>query len=185
MHKLMLSLVVVGAITSHAQGQFWWWPPDCTIEPPNPTSDEAITITLGGLYPDSCIPNGSSIAIFGNLIQFDVLRDYPPDIVCMQVISGWSLSETTGPLAVGNYSVAASFYYNGVPMAGPTSACNFSVVAPCPADINRDGTVDVRDFLKLLSLWGTNPGGPPDLNGDGIVNEADFLELLAAWGPCP
>jgi hypothetical protein len=45
--------------------------------------------------------------------------------------------------------------------------------------------VGVTDFLDLLAVWGTDPGGPPDFDGDGNVGVMDFLELLAAWGPCP
>jgi hypothetical protein len=48
-----------------------------------------------------------------------------------------------------------------------------------------DGVVGISDFLAMLSLWGTDPGGPPDFNGDNQVNVLDFLELLAHWGPCP
>ena len=48
-----------------------------------------------------------------------------------------------------------------------------------------DGIVGITDFLLLLSLWNTNPGGPPDYNGNGNVGIEDFLELLANWGPCP
>jgi hypothetical protein len=56
----------------------------------------------------------------------------------------------------------------------------------CPWDLYiGDGVVNVIDFLGLLSLWGTDPGGPPDFDGDGDVGVTDFLELLANWGPCP
>jgi hypothetical protein len=57
--------------------------------------------------------------------------------------------------------------------------------APCPADINGDGTVDVLDFLAVLASWGPCPGCPADINGDGTVDVVDFLQLLEAWGPCP
>ena len=55
----------------------------------------------------------------------------------------------------------------------------------CPWDLDADGSVGITDFLQLLSLWGTDPGGPPDFDGDGDVGITDFLELLANWGPCP
>ena len=56
---------------------------------------------------------------------------------------------------------------------------------PCPWDLDGDGSVGITDFLVLLALWGTDPGGPPDFDGDGQVGITDFLELLANWGPCP
>jgi len=55
---------------------------------------------------------------------------------------------------------------------------------PCPWDLDADGAVGIVDFLDLLSLWGSNPGGPPDFDGDGTVGIVDFLELLGNWGPC-
>jgi len=55
----------------------------------------------------------------------------------------------------------------------------------CPWDLDGGGDVGITDFLDLLALWGTDPGGPPDFDGDGNVGILDFLELLAHWGPCP
>jgi subtilisin-like proprotein convertase family protein len=60
-----------------------------------------------------------------------------------------------------------------------------AAVCPCDCEDPRDGTVDVGDFLALLSQWG-DPGtcdceDPPD----GTVDVGDFLAILAAWGPCP
>lgn len=55
----------------------------------------------------------------------------------------------------------------------------------CPWDVDGGGDVGVTDFLELLAVWGTDPGGPPDFDGDGAVGVGDFLELLAHWGACP
>jgi hypothetical protein len=57
--------------------------------------------------------------------------------------------------------------------------------APCPWDLDGNGTVDTVDFLDLLGAWGPNPGNPADINGDGTVDTVDFLDLLAHWGACP
>ena len=54
----------------------------------------------------------------------------------------------------------------------------------CLWDIDKDLIVGITDFLGLLSVWGTNPGGPPDFDGDGTVGITDFLALLTNWGPC-
>jgi endonuclease/exonuclease/phosphatase family metal-dependent hydrolase len=58
------------------------------------------------------------------------------------------------------------------------------LAAPCSADIDGSGAVDVVDFLTLLAAWG-DAGGPGDVNGDGTVDVLDFLQVLASWGPCP
>ncbi len=62
--------------------------------------------------------------------------------------------------------------------AGAYEACLFS------HDLDDDGIVGIGDFLALLAVWGTNPGGPPDFDGDGTVGISDMLELLSNWGPC-
>jgi hypothetical protein len=56
--------------------------------------------------------------------------------------------------------------------------------AQCPWDLDGSGDVGVTDFLALLAVWGSDPGGPPDFDGDGDVGITDFLVLLANWGPC-
>jgi hypothetical protein len=57
---------------------------------------------------------------------------------------------------------------------------------PCVVqDVNRDGEVNVNDFLQMIGEWGVCPPGgpcPSDINGDGEVGINDFLELLPAWG---
>ena len=55
--------------------------------------------------------------------------------------------------------------------------------APCPSDINGDGTTDGADLGAFLSAWGTT-GGAADLDRDGTVTSSDLGVLLAAWGPC-
>ncbi|MCA9290360.1 MAG: hypothetical protein KDA25_04475 [Phycisphaerales bacterium] len=56
--------------------------------------------------------------------------------------------------------------------------------APCPADLDADGTVSSSDLAALLAVWGPCPGCPADLNGDGTVDSTDLAMLLSAWGPC-
>ena len=60
----------------------------------------------------------------------------------------------------------------------------FSIVLPCPADLDGDGVVDAADLAELLASWGPCEGCPADFNGDGVVDAADLADLLAAWGPC-
>jgi len=54
----------------------------------------------------------------------------------------------------------------------------------CAWDLDGSGDVGITDFLALLAVWATDPGGPPDFDGNGTVGITDFLELLANWGPC-
>lgn len=55
----------------------------------------------------------------------------------------------------------------------------------CPADVDGDGVVTIKDLLVVLANWG--PCGPAcfgDLNGDQTVNVLDLLLVLGDWGSC-
>jgi len=49
----------------------------------------------------------------------------------------------------------------------------------CPADRNRDGTIDSADFFDFLDNFFRNDNA--DFNLDGFVNSADFFDFLAAF----
>jgi hypothetical protein len=67
----------------------------------------------------------------------------------------------------------------------PSIAVQFVVnpIAPCDADFNGDGDVNVDDLLSLIAAWGES-GVPEDINNDGTVDVDDLGLLLAAWGAC-
>ena len=69
--------------------------------------------------------------------------------------------------------------------AGDSYLARWQGCISCPWDLDEDSDVGIIDFLALLLLWGTYPGGPPDFDGDGGVGSTDFQALLGAWGPCP
>ncbi len=73
---------------------------------------------------------------------------------------------------------------------GPeTQEFDVPVGAPCPGDLDGDGSVGIVDFLTLLGGWGPClvpcPPCVADIDGDCTVGIIDFLTLLGAWGPCP
>ncbi len=57
--------------------------------------------------------------------------------------------------------------------------------APCPADLDGNGSVDFGDLVTTLSMWGPCAGCPEDLDGDGQVGFGDIVAVLSTWGPCP
>lgn len=54
--------------------------------------------------------------------------------------------------------------------------------ANCPADFDSNGSVELRDLLRLLAAWG-NEDVSEDLDGNGFVDAGDLVILLASWGP--
>ena len=100
---------------------------------------------------------------------------------------------STDPGVTGGYAFSAALRGTTALLGDPDAAGGngvafvFDLTATqclCPWDLDGDGTVGITDFLELLALWGTDPGGPPDFDGDGDVGITDFLELLANWGAC-
>ena len=68
-----------------------------------------------------------------------------------------------------------------------TVNAEITLLAACPWDLNRDGTVDDTDLDILLFCWGTCCGicCKADFDSDGKVGAADLAALLGNWGSCP
>ena len=112
--------------------------PGASVQPPQPTNQDQVTITLGGWWSDVCIPNVSYAVVVGNTIDFGVIHAYPPDVFCAQMMTLWSRSETIGPLPDGTYVVEATLYEWTEPVAGPTPVRSFTVGAPEPSVVPLD-----------------------------------------------
>ena len=56
------------------------------------------------------------------------------------------------------------------------------IIAKCPWDLDKSGSVGTSDLLELFSQWGTD--GPADFDESGAVGTGDLLILFANWGPC-
>jgi hypothetical protein len=62
-----------------------------------------------------------------------------------------------------------------------------AAAAPCPADTNNSGAVDVDDLIAVILGWG--PCGKPqncagDVNNSGAVDVDDLIAVILGWGPC-
>ena len=136
MYRFMLVLALAVELVTSAEGQCW--PPGASVQPPQPTTQDQVTITLGGEWSNSCIPNVSYAVVVGDTINFGVIHAYPPDVVCLMVMTWWSRSETIGPLPDGTYVVEATLYHWTEPVAGPTPVHSFTVVAPGPSVVPLD-----------------------------------------------
>ena len=77
-----------------------------TIEPPQPTSEDYVLITVSGEFANPCFEIFSSHEINGNNITISV-QIVPTGEVCIQVITPWSVTEAIGQLPPGEYKVAA------------------------------------------------------------------------------
>jgi hypothetical protein len=88
----------------------------------------------------------------------------------------WTITVITTP----NFSPVGTFNDWGLAITRASVP-----VPPCdPADLDKDGTVGILDFLLLLAAWGPCPGPCPpsceaDLDGDCVVGVTDFLIMLS------
>jgi hypothetical protein len=182
---IWLALCVLFFVTAgRAYGDLPEWLNYVWVNPPNPTSNDVVSITLSGGWGDVCIPNGSFIWLSGNDIYFEVFRDYPPGIVCAQVVSGWEQTQSIGHLSPGvytlyagldgSYTEVAQFTVSGPP--GPAerhvpseystiqaaiNACNNGdIVIIAAGTYTGAGNRDI-DFLgKAITVSSINPDDP-------------------------
>lgn len=83
------------------------------VDPPHPTSNDSITLTLSGVWCDSCVPRSPRWIIMGTTI---VINTTNTDPVCLYVLSPWELTVPLGKLGPGRYSVLV--IHNGRPLGG-------------------------------------------------------------------
>ena len=113
----------------------------------------------------------------------------------------WSWHETEPPHPTGNEAATWGFddfvpgLINACPgdfafTVGPYDlAFELLLDCPeaCPGDLDRNGSVGVKDLLILLGVWGPCPPKedcPADFDDSGDVGVKDLLDLLGNWGPC-
>jgi len=123
--SIILAILFITTAQSELPPYHWFGGTD--ISPQHPTSADIIAITLWGEWPDSCVPNGSAIAVTGNRIYFDVLRDYPYGVYCATVISPWARTEDVGPLPEGTYTIYAQLLENGMTVDPYAAVATFVV----------------------------------------------------------
>jgi hypothetical protein len=117
----------------------------------------------------------------GNDIYFSATPNYPPDIICLAMITPWELTEYVGPLPRGTYAVYAGF--------GDVWMTDF-IVSGNP-DIFDDGCVDLLDLAIFAKAWMAQAGDDnwdPDCNiaepSDNVINGRDLAVLAHNWLRC-
>jgi uncharacterized repeat protein (TIGR01451 family) len=74
------------------------------VSPVSPTTSDAISIRLFGVWPDGCVPHDPRVRITGSEIRIDTVGA-PPDAACLTVLSPWELTVVVGQLPAGPYRV--------------------------------------------------------------------------------
>ena len=171
-HTKLALCVLFFVMAGQAYGDMPFWLDNVSILPPNPTSQNVVSITVSGVWGDSCIPNASFAWVSGNDIYFEVLRNYPPGIACALIVCGWQQTQSVGPLSPGVYTL--SVHLND-PMAIGIYVTQFTVEPPGPPERNVPG-----EYSTIQAAINASNNGdivivaPGTYTGEGN-REIDFL----------
>lgn len=83
------------------------------VNPPNPTSNDFVTLILSGVWCDTCVPKSPTVSIVGHTITVYTTNK---DRACFAVVTPWELRVSLGKLSPGRYSVLV--IHNGRPIGG-------------------------------------------------------------------
>ncbi len=96
-----------------------------------------------------------------------------------EALEGWILTKAFDITPDGRYIIG-----EGINPQGNIEAWRAMLApVPIPGDINRDGSVNLADFVLLKEQFGqTGPGLPADIDADGSVGLGDFVILKDNFG---
>jgi hypothetical protein len=102
------------------------------------------------------------------------------------LVDGGRIVGSNAPTLTINYvGFSDAGDYDAVVTSGVCSATSdaATLTVYCPADWNRDGTVNSQDYFDFLSAFFAGAG---DFNSDGITNSQDFFDFISAFfAGCP
>jgi len=165
-----------------------WWPPEASVSPSNPGTEDPVLITLAGEWPNSCVPGEPFAHPLIERIGSDIyLNTYAYLGICLDVITPWSVSGGLEPLPAGDYNVFASLYNWTTPTdiwlaEGPDQVTSFSVEPSPPAPPanlrlaprSDTGVSDSDGITKAISpevIW--DPSPDPDVLGYELYFDGD------------
>ncbi|MBW7883249.1 MAG: fibronectin type III domain-containing protein [Caldilineaceae bacterium] len=134
-----------------------------SVEPPLPTNSDLITITVSGVYTNSCTPVYASHQLVDHVIS--IVGQLSGELFCLPVETAWSYAVQVGPLPTGTYTVLHTV-----------------------GDV-----VDVATFIVVEAPVVTGQGVPPSLWVDALeattltaaVGELFTVQMLAVGDPPP
>jgi len=98
---LLIGLISLAAFASPA-----------LILPVAPDTHSFITVTIGGAWPDACVPTAVDASLSGNIITVAVHQGVTPSSGCLTLMTQWRLTANVGILPAGTYTLHAFIQSN-------------------------------------------------------------------------
>jgi hypothetical protein len=177
----VIACVLLCVSAGQAIGSLPWWLDAVEVDPPDPTRNDVVAITLFGTWPDSCVPYGSAISVIGQDVYFDVFES---GWMCLPICCfPWEFAESVGRLSPGTYTIHAQLTQE--PFPGPSGyepVAEFTVLGGAFYVSVADGN-DLNDGLTPETAFATiQKGIDTAQNGDTVLvypgvytEEVDFL----------
>jgi hypothetical protein len=133
---LLIVITLLPPSTSTAQ-----WDDYVIVQPSHPTEADEVSLIVGGVWADSCIPEYDDHSIQGNTIVIHAVSGAPPDVACAPVITPWEFTTHIGCLPAGSHTVELRI----VSMQGEEYPPRFGYFSVLP------GAVSIRLYLPLVT----------------------------------
>ncbi|PID32450.1 hypothetical protein CR970_00330 [Candidatus Saccharibacteria bacterium] len=149
----------------------------------SPAPGDTIAPTVNFTFP------GASESLVGDAITIGSVRQavVQPSVTdnvgvtsATYQVNGSTVSLTSGQYTLPNQNGDYTFRVSASDAAGNTLDRTITVRSRHP-DINRDGSVGLSDFTRLLLQWGSS-NVESDLDANGSVGLGDFTKVLLHWG---
>jgi hypothetical protein len=160
------------------------------------TTADFVTLQVGGVWSDSCIPNHIAHQRVGETIYVEV--EFPGiDVGCLTALTPWSLSQSLGRLPAGEYDVVGTYFaVDPFPPVRPREqygepaewVTDYRVTRRMPGDVDHDGRVGRGDLAMLAKEFGSVEAGgmSADVNRDAQISLTDLAFLAAHFdAPAP
>ena len=99
MRKLLITALLFFPLTAFASA--------ILIEPTAPDTHSFVTVSIGGAWPDACVPAGTETSFVGSTFTIVVHQSLSIDSGCLTVVTPWQQTAELGLLQPGTYTVHA------------------------------------------------------------------------------
>ena len=105
MNRTVIACLIAVVLLTGVSNAQWGEISRVMVAPESPSINDEVSFHVSGLWGSSCIPQSMDVYVERQSIYIDVIWDYPPDVMCLAVISDWTLSKSIDPLPEGEYIV--------------------------------------------------------------------------------